>query len=219
MALGNSQNKIYLSVADGKIVQRVKEGTPGSVARAKKDGVLVHELKYGFITGTLIGISTRTSQYQGGELKEWQFEITDGGENYLLSMMFDSRYATSFLFALCNPSVDLSQPITINPWMKVVDDKKRTACYLNQNGETIEWYFTKDNPRNLPDLVATKFKGKDVWDSFDRMVFLEAFVNQNVVPKLTKPVSIVAQGFDQLAPAYADPSAGNIIPEDDDLPF
>lgn len=220
MALGTSVNKIFLSVADGKIVQRVTEGTPGSIPRAKKDGGIVHEMRYANITGILTGINTRTSTYQGTEMKEWQFDISDGNENYQVQMMFDSRYATSLLFALANPTVDFTQPITITPWMKVVDDKKKTSCYLKQGDTAIDWFFTQATPNGLPELSKVVFQGKERWDSFDRMQFLEKYVIDQIKPKLNNPFA----SNNPTPPSYIPPTAdqdflNNQPGEDDDLPF
>lgn len=187
MALGNQSNTIYLSIADGKVVRRVAEGTPGAESRTKKDGNIVWEQRHSYVTGYLKSISISEKTYAGTDMKDWVFELEDQGEAYTLQVMYDSRYATSLLYALCNPVVDFSKPITISPWMKIISDKKKTACYLKQGAgkdNNIEWYFTKDNLHGLPELVETKFKGKAVWDSYDRMQFLEKFVNDNVKPKL-----------------------------------
>jgi hypothetical protein len=219
MALGTQVNKIFLSVADGKIVQRVSEGTPGAHPRAKKDGKIVHEMRYANISGQLVGISVRSNDYQGTEIKEWQFDINDGDDNYQVQMMYDSRYATSLLFALCNPVVDFAQPITITPWMKVIGDKKKMSCYLKQGDNPIEWLFTRDEPNGLPDLAKVMFKGKETWDSYDRMVFLEQYVNNNIKPKLNNPF---ASPPANTVPAYQNSkgyTADQLPGEDDDLPF
>jgi hypothetical protein len=60
--------------------------------------------------------------------------------------------------------------------------------------------------------VQTKFKGKDVWDSYDRMQFLEKFINDNVKPKLSSNHSHIAIDNE---PVFAPDNA----PDEDDLPF
>lgn len=221
MALGTQSNKIYLSIADGKVVRKVAEGVAGAEAATKKDGTIYWVQRYSFITGYLKSINISEKTFGGAEMKDWVFEIEDMGESYTLQIMYSSRYATSLLFALCNPVVDFSKPITISPWMKVVNDKKKTACYLKQGegrDNNIEWYFTKDVPHGMPDMVMTKFKGKDVWDDFDRMQFLEKFVNEKVKPKLAANYAHVAVDNE---PDYS-PDDLNYRPEDDDnsdLPF
>lgn len=218
MALGNSTNKIYLSISDGKVVRRVVEGAEKAEPRTKKDGTIVWEQRYSFISGHLKSISISEKSFAGQEMKDWVFELEDMGEAYTLQIMYDSRYATSLLFALCNPVVDFSKPITISPWMKVIDAKKKTACYLKQGegkDNNIEWYFTKDNQHGMPELVQTKFKGKDVWDSYDRMQFLEKFINDNVKPKLkTNHTHIMIDNEPEFA---ADGPPDDLF--NDDLPF
>lgn len=211
MALGNQSNKIYLSISDGKVVRRAVEGASGAESRTKKDGTIVWEQRFSFISGILKSIGTKTNSFNGQDMKDWVFEIEDGSEAYTLQIMYDSRYAVSLLNALCNPVVDFSKSITISPWMKVISDKKKTACYLKQgNGQdnSIEWFFTKDVPNGLPPLVPVKIKGKDTWDNFDQMQFLEKYIEDNIKPKLVKS-----------EPADNSPAFVGDAPEDDDLPF
>lgn len=212
MALGNSVNRIYLGISDGKIVQKCTEHTQGAQARTKKDGSVIFELRFGHITAMLNGISTKETEWQGTKIKSWVLQLSDVGENYQLEFNYDSAYAKSFLKALLNPVVDLMQPLTITPWQKIVNDKKKSAIYLSQGNDQIEWYFTKDNPNGLPDLVPVKIKGKDTWDDFDQMSFFEAQIAAKIQPKL-KQVSQTS------TPAYNPPAQ---IEEDDslnDLPF
>lgn len=211
--LGNQSNKIYLSVSDGKVIRRVAEGTPGAEARTKKDGSITWEQRFSFITGQIKSISTKTNNFQGTEMKDWVFEIEDGSESYTLQIMYDSRYAVSLLNALCNPAVDLTKPVTISPWMKIVNDKKKTACYLKQgtgqdNG--IDWFFTKDHPNGLPELKQVVFKGKESWDNFDQVQFLENYIETKVKPRLAVVGNVST---------YNTPTDNSSLPDDDDLPF
>lgn len=216
MALGNSTNKIYLSVADGKVVRKVAEGVSGAEPYTKKDGSIIWQQRFAFISGYLKSISTKTNSFNGSEMKDWVFEIEDNGEYYTLQINYDSRYAVSLLNAMCNPVVDFSKPITISPWMKVVNDKKKTACYLKQGSanESIEWFFTKDVPNGLPPLELVNFKGKESWDNFKQMQFLEKYVEDKIKPQLNSNHTHIA----------VDPEpefVGDDMPEDDgsDLPF
>jgi hypothetical protein len=209
--LGTTSNKIYLSIADGKIIRRVAEGTPGAEAQTKKDGTVYFVLKYGFITGFLRNISVRSNQFQGQEMKDWQFDIEDGSEAYTLQIMYNSRYATSLINALSNPVVDFSKQITITPWMKVVNDKKKTSCYLKQGNDDISWQFTKDEPNGLPPLVISTYRGKEQYDDYEMMQFLEKYVETNVKPRLGSATHIDKE------PNYDVPDVNPN--EEDDLPF
>jgi len=62
----------------------------------------------------------------------------------------------------------------------------------------------------LPQLVKTKFKGKDVWDDTDMMAFLEEMVNTKIKPKLKGATSTIA------ATATANAVEGE---DDGEMPF
>jgi hypothetical protein len=228
MGFQDSGSKNYLTITDGKIIQRVSEGTQGAVKRATKTGKIVWELKHGGYTGYLVGISTKVTVFEGIPKKDWilDFQDPDNGENYQLQVMFDSRYGTTMINALCNPKVDFSRPITVNPWYKVVDGKKRSAIYIKQGEENIDWYFTKDDSKGMPQMVKVRYKGEDVWDNTDMMQFLENYVNQYVkkaigqAPEYTPPGDVTPK--DQ----FMQPQQGggfkpnyNLAPDEDDLPF
>lgn len=225
MGLGSSSNKIFLSVADGKIIQRVKEGTARAEQRTTKSGSVVWELKHGHIEGILTGIKVREANVGGADIKSFVFDIEDGEYNFSLEIMYDSRYATSLIFALCNPEVNFAKPIRITPWQKVVDGKKKTACYLSQGEKDIKWYFSKETPHGMPELEKKVFKGKEVWDSWERMQFLEQYLKTKVVPKLTG-VAYADEQFTNTNQQINQHDQGGYVPDlntfpedDDDLPF
>ena len=92
-------------------------------------------------------------------------------------MKLDSKYATGFL--KCMPNLDLTREVYFKPWMKeVVQDGKtvkKTALYLTydlKGDEKIEWFWTKEKPLGLPDMVQVMVKGKLQWDNTDQMNFL-----------------------------------------------
>lgn len=215
MGLGNGANSTYLGIIDGKITLKVDKDTPDAVQRINKDGKIVWETRHGYIEGVLKKIDISTNTYNGAEIKSWVFTIDDGGKRYILQIGYDSRYATSLLFAMCNPVVDFDQPIKISPWMKQEGDKKKMSCFLSQGGDNIEWFFTKDDPRGMPEWTKTRVKGKDVWDNYDAMQFLEQFIEDNVKPQLS------GDGGQQMVsqPSMGTPVDLNTAPNEDDLPF
>lgn len=213
MGLGNSANRTFLSVSDGKIVQRCTEHTPGAIARVKKDNTTVYELRFGYIEGLLTSISTKETEWNGAKIKSWILGIHDNGQDYQLEVKFDSSYATSMFKAFGNPAIDFTQPIKFGPYMKVVNDKKKTSIYISQNGENIEWYYTKENPNGMPEMKQVIVKGQPVWDNFDQMQFIEQMVETKVKPQL-KAVTPAYQ-----TPEYAAPADIGAAFEDDDLPF
>jgi hypothetical protein len=90
--------------------------------------------------------------------------------------------------------------------MKIEDDKKKTTVFVKQDGKTLKHYWNKDNPRDLPQLAKIKVKGKITYDDSDLMEYLEKYVNEQIIPKLRKPVAkanvdtFVEQQYDDEVP-------------------
>jgi hypothetical protein len=169
MGLTNSQggSKVFLSISNGKLVRSFKEKTEGAVSRINKAGREVFEMFYDSLEGTITGVGTKESDYG----KFLVVQVESNGVNYQLEMNFSSGYSASFLKTL--PNVKLSDRVQITPKLTIEGDKKKSVCFLNQNGSGLKWAFTRENPNGMPDLVRIKVKGKDTWDDSDRMEFLE----------------------------------------------
>lgn len=172
MALSNlgGVNTTYLSVADGNLVRQHKQATAQTTERITKTGKLVFEERFKDLTAKLDNISTRENEYG----KQWQLRFQDGGDYYVVSLPYSSRYASSFLKAL--PNLDLNNEVRFMPWaMKDKNDatKTITGITLYQNGEKLAPYYTKEDPKGLPQMVKIKVKGKEQWDDSDMMSYLE----------------------------------------------
>lgn len=214
MGFTNSGNKTFLTVADGKIIQKVTEDTPGAIKRINKENKTVYELRHGGFEGYITNINVTEREFGGKKMKQWNIDIDDIGDQYQLQLSYSSGYSMSFLKSILNPVIDFSQPIKITPWMKVVNEKKKTAIYLAQNGEDIPWFFTKENPNGLPELKKVRIGGEEKWDDYDAMQFMEAQIKAKVLPQLGKTKNGVSTTSNSGTPV--DP---NNAPEEDDLPF
>lgn len=172
MALSNlgGVNTTYLSVADGNLVRQHKQANAQTTERITKTGKLVFEERFKDLTAKLDGISTRENDYG----KQWQLRFQDGGDYYVISLPYSSRYASSFLKVL--PNLDLSKEVRFMPWAmkdKLDATKTITGITLYQDGEKLAPYYTKDDPKGLPQMVKIKVKGKEQWDDSDMMSYLE----------------------------------------------
>lgn len=172
MALSNlgGVNTTYLSVADGNLVRQHKQANERTTERITKTGKLVFEERFKDLTAKLDGITTRENDYG----KQWQIRFQDQGDYYVISLPYSSRYASSFLKAL--PNIDLHKELRFMPWAmkdKMDATKTITGITLYQDGEKIAPYYTKEDPKGLPQMVKIKVKGKEQWDDSDMMVFLE----------------------------------------------
>lgn len=193
--LGNKNNVIYLAVADGKIVRRVKEPTANSRQRTNKDGKIVHEELYDYASGLITDITTRENEYG----KFWNVAMSDEvGMTYVLQFKYSGGNATSFLKSI--PNADVTKPITIMPKMQTVGDKKRASLVLIQDNQAIRWKWTKDNPGDVPQLRKIKVKGIEQWDDSDMMDYLESYLITHIKPKLTGAAVFGADDSDDETP-------------------
>jgi hypothetical protein len=167
-AIQSNSAVVYLSISDGRLCRRFQSPTDRSVTRTTKDNKIVHEEFYRSWQGVITDIKTRESEYG----KEWIITLDDGKETAHLSFKYSSGYASSLLKAL--PNVDLNKEVTITPNVQEVDGKKRTTIFIGQEGRSVKWYYTKDNPNGCPGLKKIKIKGVEQWDDSDMMEFLQA---------------------------------------------
>lgn len=177
MALNKSEGAgtVFLSVADGNLVQQHKAATPHTVERVTKTGKLVYEEKFKDLTGIISKIETKENDYG----KQWAITFLDGDDRYVVNISYSSRYASSFLKAL--PNVKKRHLVKFMPWSmfdKNDATKKVTGITMYQNDGNgfvkVPPAFTKDEPNGLPQMEQKKIKGKVTWDDSDMMEFLEA---------------------------------------------
>jgi hypothetical protein len=179
--LENLQNKIYLEVFDGKITRKVPEGTDGAAPRTNKNGTLVYEMHYRAVEGVLLDIGVYKHNMYGSQ---WRFTLQDGAETYCLQLSENTRALSSLLLAL--PSCDLKKPINIRPYEFTNEEgKSKAGVRLTQDGKKVEWFFTREDPKGLPDLKPITIEGKETFDSTARMSWLRQYVDEHIVPQLS----------------------------------
>ena len=159
---------IFLSITNGKLVRRVDLGTEGAVERTNKNGKQVAELFYTTLTGHIKDLNIKENEY--GKFLLVIVHDVQTNKKCTLEMNFSSGYTTTFLKAL--PNVDLNQNVEISPALIIDGDKKKSVIFLKQAGAPIKHYYTKDNPKGMPDMVKVKVKGKEQWDDTDRIEWL-----------------------------------------------
>lgn len=201
MAFSDREGGKYFTILGGKFCIRVSSDTPGAVERKNKIGNIVHEIFKDSFEGKLINIRTRDGEYG----KSWEFDFQDEGEIYTLQLSYSNSYATNILKML--PNVDLSKPMKVQPSQKIEDGKTKSSLFISQDGVTLKHAFTKDRPNGMPDMKKVIVSGNEVWDDTDRLVFLQAMVDNEILPKLPKAAA---------TPASAGGS-GETTPEDEDF--
>jgi hypothetical protein len=165
----------------GKITKKVPEGTEGAIKRTNKKEDVVYEVHYDYVKGLLLDIGVSDHKDYG---KQWLFTLRDGVEMYQLRIGENTPALTSLLKVL--PNCCLKQPITIEPYdFTGKDGKKRSGVTLKQEGKKVERFFTREDPKGLPDIrpIATA-DGKETWDSSEQMQFLKKYVDEHITPQL-----------------------------------
>lgn len=171
----------YISILQGKFVQRVQDGTEGAVTRVNKVGKTVHEKFYDRFTGLLTDIKIKESTDYG---KTWEFVFDVNGNNFILQLPYSGSFSSQFLKML--PNVDLEKPVTLTPVIKEEDGKPKSTLFVNQGDVTIKHAYTRSIPNGMPELKKIMVKGQEVWDDSDVLIFLTNMVNETILPKLGK---------------------------------
>ena len=188
MGLETREPGNYITILSGKFCQRVQHGTEGAVERVNKIGNTVHEKYYPAFVGKLIDIKVQDGNYG----KTWNFYFQDKGEIYILQLSYSNSFSTAFLKML--PNIDLSKEMKVSPSVKEVDGKNRSSLFVNQDGKAMKHAYTRENPNGMPDMEQVQVNGQLVWDDTKRLVFLQAMVDTQILPKLVKIDSAVPAG-------------------------
>ena len=189
---------VYLTIREGKI--------------AKKEGETY--VLFDSVEGFIRGISTREHKY-GTDLcimleddQMYQLQVRLKGEE-------PSKQTAYFIaFAHCCPAIDPNQRVEFIPSLKIVDDKKRSALFLKQNGEILKWaYKVGQDGVPAPEELTNK-KGEVIstdWSEVEayRVDRVNEFTKTLIPFELTK--DIVADNA--MNPYVESPQDG------DDLPF
>ena len=163
----------YYTVANGKLIKRVKEQTAFSKERTTKTGKQVHEEFFKDVSGRIVSATLREGEYG----KDWQIRLEDAaGEASVVTMNHGSRYVTDFAKKL--PNLDLGREVLITPYdfTDQQSGKRRSGLTIKQGGNKIEPAFTKDSTEQLPQLKQIVFKGQQVWDSTELDAAVDALI-------------------------------------------
>ena len=178
--LSKGKAGIYLSIQSGKIAQRITEPSSTSKSRTLESGKVIHEELYDTLEGRITGIQFKDGDY-GQQLI---ISMENEGDVAHLQMPLSSSPASGFLKAL--PNVQPGALIKFKPKMEEKDGKRKTSLVLSQGGQGVKWFWTKDNPGELPSMKKIKVKGKETWDDSDQIDYLKAYVTDEFLPKIGK---------------------------------
>ena len=172
-------NKKFLNVFDGRIVERVPEGTPNAVGRelqmGNNAGKTVYEVTHSSALGMIVGGGIEVKEFGGKKVPEIQVENEDG-EVLQLPMSFLSHFAKPL------PNVDPTLPVKIAVYKSKAgkqglniaqtnDPEWREKTIANQPVEwnQVEWFYSKEEPNGLPSVEKDELGD---WDFRDHDKFL-----------------------------------------------
>lgn len=208
----SERNILYLSIYDGRMKYNVKPDTQGAEKRINKNAKEVWEMFVSSVSGHLVGIEKQVSEeYQDS----WVIKLHDRSDDSTvhLRIPYSGRQADGFLRRL--PNMDLEKPIKI----AAGSYNEKQWLTVSQEGSKLDYYWTQENPGNLPQMVQMVVKGKEVWDDTEKMKYLERYVNEKVIPKIQSAKSAIESALPE--GNIGTPNANDVppAPEEDDLPF
>jgi len=180
--------------------------------------------KYGYrfdnVTGSVTGLvqydteSKYSTRYFGFKL-----HLKDA-DSYVLDMPYQSQILRRFLRVA--PNVDWNFPLSISIFKGKKEAKEELGVWFRQGGETVKAYFTRDNPRGMPQ--ATQDPDTKEWDFRSQHRWLIQHLRDNTIPDLdaaavrsAPPVQPDSKPEPEPEPAF-DPNAHFEI-TDADVPF
>jgi hypothetical protein len=185
----------FVNISEGRLYTKPKGG--------EKD-------YFGSLSGTITGIEFAKDTYEGKEFELAKIKIIDGADLFLLQLRTESGYFRGFVNSL--KSGKPTERIKISPSYK--DEKAN--IFIQQNGQWLKHFFTKENQGELPQMKRVRFKGQDVWDGTDQTEYWK-----NWLSSLKWEHELIASyGKDQLPESKDNiPLASDISTPIDGLPF
>ena len=168
MGLNKSTNNgKFLGITNGRISLRVPEGTDGAVERkitqGKNEGKSVHEIFFDSVSGYIVGGKLERKEFGQSVIESIVVKVKDGKEVFNLNIPWNSRMRDAFCKVV--PNIDVEKPVEIVVFPSKKSGEEGVAVLLvKQEGEKLDWHYTRDHPNGLPQPEKKKVKGVDKWD-------------------------------------------------------
>lgn len=123
----STSDKKFLKIAEGKIREKVPEGTQGAIARTWEAGGksgTTHEFVFDEITGRITNVSFYEGEHEGKKFTSLNIELDKiDGKTPVLSVGLDSKYAGDAMKKL--PNVDFNEEVKIRPFSFIPDGEEK----------------------------------------------------------------------------------------------
>lgn len=119
--LGQEQKRVYLNIAEGKVVRRTDRGTE----------------KYDFVSGDLERIYSREREFRGEKVPYWYLDLRDNktGDLYTLGINASSGVWRGIIFCLGSEDFNPLLPVKISPYMS--GEYSRVSVYSGD--KKLDW--------------------------------------------------------------------------------
>jgi len=218
MGVGINEKKTYLKISKGKVRQVVSPNTPNAVEVEIKDdnGVVIktrHELQYDYVEGVVEKVFIQAANKEDIP-DNLCLLMADGKEKFVVQINADSSLATKLLNKFCTATIDWTKSIKLLPYF--FEEDRRSAIVVEQGGNKIEQFFTKNNPQGCPvvpeELLKTEPKTTRIKNEIKKyMIDIQNFIADyffiNVAPNIGS--SLTHEDTD---------GHHSVDPMDDDLP-
>lgn len=221
--LKKTERAIFLSIGNGKIVQKFAEDAKGRIKVSNKDGKVHYEERYDELTGIVKSVRYRENSYGGKKWNTLAVRIEDDENNlFQIEVNEDSSYTRDLVGKFI--TADLSKPVTVRPYYfkRVVNNKEKVnsgITLFDSAGNKIESAFMRSIPQPDGSFKKEYLNGYPVFpDNADeediKMYSLNCrkYIKNAIKDRLTPKLEKEAEGYTV--------EAGDTAPiEDDDLPF
>lgn len=221
----NSQSN-FLSVKHGAICLDSKEEREGyERVEGEVNGrpYVKWIKKFAAVDGRITKIEWYDREDGGTRYRGIKIHLKDGGQYFQIDLPVKSRQYDYFTKIMDN--IDFDKEVQFNAWLdvKAKTVNKPTAFVARQDGNIVQWAYTRDNMGECPPAVQD---ARGDWDFRDQQIWLYNRLINVIIPKVD-----ALNAFDEPMPQYdnepealkqamaqADRSL-QAPPEEEDFPF
>lgn len=183
----SDSNTVYLQAKHYCLWRELKQPVEGSetvtVRNPKTDEMIT---KHGFKFDTVEGLATDLVKYDTEQ--KWatryfgfKLHLRDGADAFVIDMPYQSQILRRFLRVA--PSIDWERPLSITVFKgKKPNGDEEIGIWFRQDGETVKPYFTKEQPRGMPQ--ATFDKELNQWDFREQHRWLVDRLKEETIPAI-----------------------------------
>lgn len=227
----SESNTVFLQAKHYCLWQEVKQQVPGCEAvEVKNPKTEAVSTKYGFKFNTVSGLVTDLVKYDTERKYATRFfgfkmHFRDADDAYVLDMPYQSQLLRRFLRVA--PNVDWNLPLSITIFKgKKENGSEELGVWFQQHGETVKVYFTRENPRGMPNAIH--HADTQEWDFREQHRWLVERLKTETIPdiqeaakRVAPPVQPLHSDAEEPTPAEEQPQPHHRSDEitDDDVPF